>query len=107
MCILFLTLEECSKAIENIRSHNEKLVSSFPIDDLLPNLYSKKVIDEEEKKAMQKEKLERNKVSFLFDQVVLPELENGVNIKYDSIINVLEESENSTVKNLAKLLKGN
>ena len=56
--------KECSKKIENIKTNYTKLTSGFPIDGLLTNLYSKKVIDDVQKETIQKEKLKMEKYHF-------------------------------------------
>ena len=51
--------------------------------------------------------MRKEKVSFLFDEVIKPELAIGVSTKYNNLIKVMETSDDSTAKHLAVLLKGN
>ena len=97
--------KECSKAIENITTNYAQLTRSFPIDGLVPDLYSKKVISDVQKEHIEKEKYKMGKVSFLFDEVIKPELVIGISTKYDNLIKVMEDSDDSTAVCLAGLLK--
>lgn len=94
------------KAIDNVTTHYKSLARSLPIDNLLPDLYSKKVINSDEKEAIEKKQLKREKVSILIDQVIKPELEAGIFTKFDNFIKVLDDSDDSTAKRLSDLLNG-
>ena len=107
LCILEAVEKNCSKAIKHIRNEYSRLTTSFPIDGLLPRLYSKEVIDQEQKEAIQVKKLRSKKVSFLFDEVIIPELEAGISTKYDNLIEVMKASDDSLAKHLVELLQGN
>lgn len=98
--------KECSLAIESITANYSKLTRSFPIDGLLPDLFSKKVINGVERETIEKEKLKKEKVSILFNGVIIPELESGITTKYDNLIKVMEVSGDTTAHRLAGLLKG-
>ena len=71
----------------------------------MPKLVAKKVIDDGQKEEIQKKTLKKDKVSFLFDDVIKPELVLGVSTKYDNLIKVLEAGD-STTKRIADLLEG-
>ena len=71
----------------------------------MPQLYSKKVINDEQKEEIQKKTLKKDKVSLLFD-VIKSELEVGISTKYDNLIKVMKASDDSTAKRLADLLEG-
>ena len=98
--------KEYSKAIENIKTNYSKLTTGFPIDGLLPDLFSKNVIVDVQKETIQKEKMKNVKVSFLFDEVIIPELKIGISTKYDNLIKVMEASDDSTANSLVEVLKG-
>ena len=98
--------KECSKAIEYIKDNYIKLTRGLPIDDLLPNLYGKKVVNDVQKEDIHMKKSRKDKVSYLFDNVVIPELDIGASTKYNNLIKVMEASDDTTAKHLAKLLKG-
>ena len=76
------------------------LTTSFPIDGLLPRLYSKEVINQEQKEAIQVKNLRSKKISFLFDEVIIPELEAGISTKYDNLIEVMKASDDSLRPNI-------
>ena len=98
--------KECSKAIASIEINYPKLTGSLPIDSLLPDLYSEMVINDVQKENIQKEKLKEGKISYLFDEVIKPELERGISTKYDNLIKVMEASNDIVTNYLAKVLKG-
>ena len=98
--------KECSKAITNIAINYPKLTGSLPIDSLLPDLYSEMVINDVQRENIQKEKLKKGKISYLFDEVIKPELESGISTKYDNLIKVMEASDDIVTNYLAGNLKG-
>ena len=104
--ISYLNDKECRKAIENITTNYPKLTRSLPIDDLIPDLFSKKVISGVQKENIQKEKLKKGKVSFLFDEVIIPGLQSGTSTKYNNLIKVMDASDDTTANRLAGILKG-
>ena len=91
--------------IDNIKTNYRSLTRSLPIDGLVPELYSKRVINDEQKEDLQKKRLKREKVSFLFDDIIVPELEAGGSAKFDKLIKVMEESDDLTAQHLAKRIK--
>jgi len=99
--------KKCSKARESIKDHFTMLTTSFPMDNLLADLYSKDVINDDEKEVIKHEKLRKEKVNFLFDEVIIPDLKNDGSTKFDSLIKVMKDSDDHTAKHLAnKLLEG-
>ena len=77
------------------------------MDNLLADLYSKDVINDDEKEVIKHEKLRKEKVNFLFDEVIIPDLKNDGSTKFDSLIKVMKDSDDHTAKHLAnKLLEG-
>ena len=107
LCILEAVDKSCSKTIKNIQNKYSRLSTSFPVDGLLPRLYSKEVIDKEQKEAIQGKSLRKEKVSYLFDEVIVPELEAGISTKYDNLIEVMKTSDDTLDKRLVELLQGN
>ena len=93
-------------AIKNVRDHYSKLTTSFPINDLLPSLYSKRVITSDQKEQIQKKQLRKEKVSYLLDSVIIPSLELDDTTLYDNLIKVMEDCDDITAHRLAKLLQG-
>ena len=72
----------------------------------MPQLYTKKVINDEQKEEIQKKTMKKDKVSLLFDDVIKPELVVSVSTKYDNLIEVMKASDDSTAKHLVSLLEG-
>ena len=97
--------KKCSEIREKIRDNFAKLTKSFPMDGLVAELYSKKVINDEEKEQLREKRLRKEKVSFLFEEVINQELHAGDSTKFDSLIKVMEASDDNTAKHLAKLLR--
>ena len=97
--------EKCSEILEKIRANFAKLTRSFPMDGLVAELYSKKVITDDEKVQLEVKKLKKEKISFLFVEVINPELHAGDSTKFDSLIKVMEASGDNTAIQLAKLLR--
>ena len=72
----------------------------------MPALFSKGVIDSEQKQVIHSKVLKKDKVSFLFDQIIIEELDSGISTKYDNLIKEMEDSDDTTANHLARLLQG-
>ena len=72
----------------------------------MPKLFSKKVISVEQKEKIEKKTLKKDKVSYLFDDIIIPELNIDVSTKYDNLIEVMKTCNDSTAKHLANSLEG-
>ena len=72
----------------------------------MPELFGKNVINDEQKEKIEKKTMKKDRVSFLFDDIIIPELKIDVSTKYDSLIEVMKTSDYSTAEPLAHLLEG-
>ena len=97
--------EKCSETLTKIKKNFAKLTRSFPMDSLVAELYSKDVINDQEKAQLGVKKLNEEQVSFLFEKVINPGLHAGDSTKFDKLIKVMEASDNSTAKYLTKFLR--
>ena len=97
--------EKCSEALKKIRDNFAKLTRSFPMDGLVAELYSKEVITDQQKAQLGVKTLRKEQVSFLFEEVINPDLHGGDSKKFDNLIKVMEANDDSTAKHLAKLLR--
>jgi len=77
------------------------------MDNLLADLYSNDVINDDEKEVIRLKQLKKEKVGYLFDDVIIPDLKINSSIKFDNLIEVMKGSDDRTAKHLAtKLLEG-
>ena len=73
---------------------------------MLAALYSEEVINDDQKEVIQKKSLKKDKVFFLFDDVIKPGLKVGITTKYDNLIKVMKASDDEVANHLADLLEG-
>ena len=71
---------------------------------MLESLLSKGIITPDEKKKIDTEPASRDKVIYFLESIITPSLSNDVTIKFEGFLELLEESGNSTMTDLAKQL---
>ena len=75
----------------------------LPVGVLLPSLYAKEVIDTNQKKTIEAERLDTKKMEYILD-LIIDSLNAGVAIKYNSFLEAINETEdpvaNEAIKNL-------
>ena len=67
-------------------------------------LYTKGVITMEEKLKMDHFSLNIDKMQFLLDEIIVPSLQVGVIVKFQAFLNVMEQSHDPLLFNMAKKL---
>ena len=72
---------------------------------MLPSLYAKSVITLVDKDTISITKaLERDKMQYLLDQIIIPSLQAGVIQKFKLFLEVMENSEDTVTKTVAQKL---
>ena len=72
---------------------------------MLPNLYAKGVITLADKDDISANKpLERDKIQYLLDQIIIPSLQTGVLHKLKLFVEVMKESEDTFTRTMARRL---
>ena len=104
MCNVIIIIEICSFKSTSIKDNYTELIDALPIDNLLSVLFSKTVITSREKANIQEKSLREDKVSYLFDHIILPALKIGHDVKYNNLIKVMSSNEDTTANYLAKIL---
>ena len=94
---------DCSTAKENVKDNYVKL-TNLPINLMINQLYSKGVITDEEKLKIEALSLEIDRMKYFLDHILLPSLKNDVAIKFKGFLEVMEESDNSILTSMAKML---
>ena len=89
-------------AIENIKKNYDRLVS-LPVKSMLVELISERVIS-----AAQKQRInlldDRDKIEYILDEVIIPELRIGIAKSFKGFIEVMEDSEDIDTRATAKML---
>jgi len=96
---------DCSAAKKNIkRSYTE--LTNLPITTILSKLYAKDVITLKEKQTIETSNfpLNSDKMEYLLDSVITPSLANDVTMKFKGFLEVMEESGDPILLNMAKKL---
>jgi len=94
---------DCPTASDKIREQYEVL-SNCPVNKLLSSLYAKGVITLDDKKIMEAKPLEKDRMVYLLDDVLIRSLKIGYGSKYNRFLKVLEESDDDLVNVLTKKL---
>jgi len=93
---------DCSNAKEKIRMHYVEL-SGVRISSILGLPYSKEVLTLPEKKTIEKTRnLEKDKMTYFLDEILIPSLEKDVIVKYSKFVCVLENSDDQDMKSMAE-----
>ena len=98
-----IALFDCSTAKDNVKANYDKL-TKLNIELILERLLSKGIITTDEKKMIDSKPASRDKMIYFLDGVIAPSLLNNVNEKFRGFLEVLEESGDSTMIDLAKQL---
>ena len=99
-----MCIGKCSFKCQSIQDNYKDLTGALPIANLLSALFSKGVIVADQKEEIEKKSLQKDKVSYLFDQIILPALTAGHDLKYNNLIAVMLSNDDTTVQHLAKKL---
>ena len=80
------------------------LSKSCPVNNLIPSLYANRVITDDDKKIMEIKPLEKDRVMYLLDEVLMRSLKSDYGKKYNGFLEVLQESDDPLAKELTKKL---
>ena len=84
-------------------NYNDLIILNATI--MLPSLYAKDVITLVDKDTISLTKpLERDKMQYLLDQIIIPSLQAGVLQKFKLFLEVMEESEDTVTRTMARQL---
>ena len=73
-------------------------------DAILPGLVAKEVVTSEEKEIIDAKQLNREKMGYLIDTVIIKSLDVGIITKYKEFLKVLERNEDLAIKTIAQRL---
>ena len=79
-------------------------LTNLPIDSMLGKLYSKGVITLEEKERIESKSIQRDKMICFLDSVIARSLLNNISIKFKGFLEVMEESGDPILTDMAKTL---
>ena len=90
-------------AINYIRSQYTDLIHLNINTDVIPDLYKEKVITLNEKKEIQRREMEK-RMEYLLDDIIIPSLEAKSGQKYIGLVQVMNRSDDSLLKDVASKL---
>ena len=93
---------DCSTTCAKLRKQYDKLIH-LPVKPLLPSLYSKEVIDFDQKMTVEATLLDTEKMGYILD-LIIRSLKAGVAIKYNSFLKVMKDSKDSVANEAVKSL---
>ncbi|XP_065901124.1 cyclic GMP-binding protein C-like isoform X2 [Dysidea avara] len=94
---------DCFTALDKIREQYDVMANS-PVNKLLPSLYAKRVITLDDKKIMEAKPLQKDRMMYLLDDVLIRSLNIGYGSKYNGFLKVLEESDDDVLDDLTRTL---
>ena len=94
---------DCSAAKVNLQNNYYEL-TILPINSMLGKLYSKKIITLGEKQQIQADPVERDRMEYFLDNIIIPSLEVNVDVKFRKFLEVMKESGDSTLISMAAKL---
>ena len=87
--------------MEKVKANYNKL-TNLPIESMIGKLYAKRVITLEEKERIDSKPIKRDKMMFLLDGVIIPSLLNNIGVKFKGFLEVMEESDDPVLTDMAK-----
>ena len=94
----------CAGVIQKVKDNYENLIK-LNTTVMLASLYAKGVITLVEKDTITLTKpLERDKMQYLLDSIIVPSLEVGVFQKFKLFLEVMEKSEDAVTRTVAQRL---
>lgn len=75
-------------------------------DAILPALLSKGVITFDEKPVFDTKQLQREKMEHLIDKIIVPSLQVGTIEKFNGLLEVMEDSDDTTINAVGKSIHG-
>ena len=102
--MLFITYAvsfDCSATMEKVKANYDKL-TNLPIESMIGKLFAKRVITLEEKERIDSKPIKRDKMMFLLDGVIIPSLLNNIGVKFKGFLEVMEESDDPVLTDMAK-----
>jgi len=71
---------------------------------VVPKLFAKQVITFHEKCIIDSKKIEMEKMMFILDNVIIPTLMFDISTRFEEFLQVMEESDNTELTDMAKIL---
>ena len=100
VCSLLVYCFDAKKIIRD--NYNELL--HLPFDSLLSRLFVVKVITSRDKQMIETLPLNNQKMEHLLLNIIMPSLQNGITVKFKAFLEVMEESSNPSMIDMAKKL---
>ena len=95
---------DCFIAKKNVKSNYNEL-TNLPIDSILAELFAKDVITSVEKETIEKTlPLKSKKMEYFLDNIINPSLANNVTVKFKAFLEVMEQSGDPLLINMANKL---
>ena len=94
---------DCANAKAKVMSNYESLMK-IRADAILPGLFAKGVITSEDKQIIDAKTLNREKMRYLIDNIIIQSLDIGIITTYKEFLNVLERNDDRIINTVAQRL---
>ena len=96
-------LDYCTKAMKIIKENYNEL-RHLPFDPMLPLLFAEDVITMSEELRIENLPTSSQRMKYLLDHIIMPSLQANVTVKFKSFLEVMEESEDLLLTDMAEKL---
>ena len=104
MCYIIIIIGIYADVVQKVQDNYNDLIN-LNATAMLPSLYAKSVITLVNKDTISITKpLERDKMQYLLDQIIIPSLQAGVIQKFKLFLEVMEKSDDVVTKTMAQKL---
>ena len=92
-------------AAKVLKQFHEQLSIILPIDDLVQHLYSQDLLSKHHKDQLKKLTARDDKIRYFFDDMLDPSIRVGYLGLFDEMLSLMENSDDSVVKFIAKKIQ--
>ena len=104
MIFVHLVKFDCFVAKKSVKSNYNELIN-LSIESILAKLFAEDVITSVEKETIEKTSpLKSKKMEYFLDNVIIPSLANNVTVKFKAFLEVMEQSGDPLLMDMAKKL---
>ena len=94
---------DCTAAKRKMMAHYAEIVA-LPINLFLPRLLAKKVISFEQKESIEVEPIQKTRMLYFINCVIMPTLRSNIHTKFKGFLEALEESGDQVLISMAQKL---
>ena len=103
LCMCYHVAFDCTAATRKIMAHYTEILA-LPINLFLPRLLAKKVISFEQKDSIEVIPIQKTRMLYFIDHVIMPSLQCNSNTMFKGFLEAMEESGDQVLISMAQKL---